>query len=111
MGQVVVKGNDLLGETVKIAARLEGIASPNAGICISEIVHQQVKSVLQVPFRDMGLMPVNTPARSVRAFAVDLETLATGVRPPPSTVRELNPGVFIAAAILVAFAGLAMLMG
>jgi len=89
MGQVVVKGNDLLGETVKIAARLEGIASPNAGICISEIVHQQVKSVLQVPFRDMGLMPVNTPARSVRAFAVDLETLATGSGRRPARCGNL----------------------
>ena len=104
----MIKGDDLLGDGVNVAARLEAIASSDCGICISESVHQQVKSKLSVPFRDMGMMPLKNIAEPVRAYSVDLAVLATGARPPPSTFREFNPGIAIAAAILIFFAGLAM---
>ncbi|MBT3396235.1 MAG: adenylate/guanylate cyclase domain-containing protein [Alphaproteobacteria bacterium] len=111
MGDVTVEGDDLRGDTVRVASRLETLASPDCGICLSENVHQQVKSNSRIPFRDMGVMPLSLKSGRVRAFSVDLAVLATGARPPPSVIREFNPGIFIAAAILMAFAGFAMLMG
>ena len=51
MVHVVVDGDDLHGDGVKVAARLESLASPECGICRSESVRQQVKSILQFPFR------------------------------------------------------------
>ena len=51
MVHVVVDGDDLHGDGVRVAARLESFASPECGICRSESIHQQVKSILQFPFR------------------------------------------------------------
>ena len=110
MSDVVIKGDDLLGDGVNVAARLEGIASPDCGICISESVHQHVKSSLQVPFRDMGVMSMTLKSGKVRAYSVDLAVLATGAPPPPRVIREINPGRPIAATILIAFVVIATAM-
>jgi hypothetical protein len=47
----------------------------------------------------------------VCAYYADLALLATGARPPPWIIREINPGIAIAAAILIGFFGLAMWIG
>ena len=111
MGDVVVDGEDLRGDSVKVAARLENLASPECGICLSESAHQQVKSSSQIPFRDMGVMPLSLTSGKVRAYSVDLAVLASGARPPPRIIREINPGIGIAAAILSAFFVIVMLTG
>src|SRR5262245_53495566 len=53
VGDVVVEDEDLLGDSVNVAARLEGIAEPG-GICISEIAYQQVRDKVDVSFQDGG---------------------------------------------------------
>ena len=53
LGDVVVEGDDLLGDGVNVAARLEGIAEPG-GICISEAAYQQVRDKLDLNFEDAG---------------------------------------------------------
>jgi adenylate cyclase len=53
LGDVMVEGEDLLGDGVNIAARLEGIADPG-GICISEAAYQQARDKLDVAFDDAG---------------------------------------------------------
>ena len=53
VGDVVVEGEDLLGDSVNVAARLEGIAEPG-GICISESAYQQVRDKVDVTFQDAG---------------------------------------------------------
>ena len=111
MVHVVVDGDDLHGDGVKVAVRLESLASPECGICRSESVHQQVKSILQIPFRDTGVMPLSLNSGKVRTYSVDLAVLANGARPPPKIIREINPGIAISAAILIAFICLAMWMG
>jgi adenylate cyclase len=65
LGDVIVEGDDLYGDGVNIAARLEGIAEP-CGICISDKVHREVRNHLNLRFADMGsrtLKNISDPVR------------------------------------------------
>src|SRR5215831_269505 len=53
LGDVLVEGDDILGDGVNIAARLEGTAEPG-GICISEDAYRQVRGKVDAEFIDMG---------------------------------------------------------
>ena len=53
LGEVLIDGDDILGDGVNIAARLEGIAEPG-GICVSDDVYRQVSGKLDVSFEDIG---------------------------------------------------------
>ena len=69
VGDVMVDGDNLLGDGVNIAARLEGIASPG-GICISGSTFEQVKSKLSIGFEDIGLQEVKNIPHPVPAFRI-----------------------------------------
>ena len=69
VGDIVVDGDDILGDGVNIAARLEGIAEPG-GICISGVVHDQVRDKVQAEFADLGEQSLKNIARPVRAYRV-----------------------------------------
>ena len=69
LGDVVVDGDDLLGDGVNVAARLEGIAEPG-GICISRSAMEQVQDRLDFGFEDMGEQSLKNIARPVRAYRV-----------------------------------------
>ena len=73
MGDVVVDGDNLLGDGVNVAARLEGIAPPG-GICISEIVHSVVKGKVNCGFFDKGNQNLKNIAEPVRAYFADIAT-------------------------------------
>lgn len=67
LGDVVVDGDDLYGDGVNIAARLEGKADPG-GICVADGVHEQVRDRLEVAFRDGGPISVRNIDRPVHAW-------------------------------------------
>ncbi|MEE8351427.1 MAG: adenylate/guanylate cyclase domain-containing protein [Rhodospirillales bacterium] len=67
LGDIVIDGDDILGDGVNIAARLEGLAKPG-GICISGNVHEQVSSKTNIGFEDAGEKKVKNIARSVRVW-------------------------------------------
>ena len=69
VGDVVVEGEDLLGDSVNVAARLEGIAEPG-GICISETAYQQVRDKVDVKFQDAGEHRLKNISRPVRVYRV-----------------------------------------
>lgn len=69
VGDVIVDRDDLLGDGVNVAARLESIAEPG-GICISGSTFEQVKNKLSVGFQDMGLQQVKNIPDPVSAFAI-----------------------------------------
>ncbi|MGH6893580.1 MAG: adenylate/guanylate cyclase domain-containing protein, partial [Dongiaceae bacterium] len=71
LGDVMVEGSDLYGDSVNIAARLETLAEPG-GICLSAMVHQNVKTKLDLAFEDFGEQPFKNIAEPVRAFRVRL---------------------------------------
>ena len=69
VGDVMVKGGDLFGDGVNIAARLQTLASAG-GTCISGVAHDQVRKILPFAFTDLGAQHVKNIEEPVRAFAV-----------------------------------------
>jgi len=67
VGDVMVEGNDLFGDGVNVAARLEGLAE-KGGICISGSTFEQVKNKLSVGFADIGPQSVKNIPEPVSAF-------------------------------------------
>lgn len=71
LGDVIVEGDDILGDGVNVAARLESIAQPG-GICISAAVRDQVGDRLEVGYEDLGDQHVKNINRPIRVFSVVL---------------------------------------
>ena len=69
VGDVMVKGGDLFGDGVNIAARLQTLASAG-GTCISGAAYDQVRKILPFAFTDLGAQQVKNIEEPVRAFAV-----------------------------------------
>jgi TolB-like protein/Tfp pilus assembly protein PilF len=69
LGDVMIEGDDLYGDGVNVAARLEGLAEPG-GICISQQALDQVETKLDLPFEDLGEQQVKNIARPVHAYQV-----------------------------------------
>ena len=69
LGDVIVGGDNLFGEGVNVAARLEGMAEPG-GICISGAVYDQIRSKVKLSFDDLGERSLKNIGYPVRVFAV-----------------------------------------
>jgi TolB-like protein/class 3 adenylate cyclase/Tfp pilus assembly protein PilF len=78
IGDVIVELQDIFGDGVNIAARLEGIAEPG-GICISSSAYEQVIGKVAIEFTDMGEQSLKNIARPVRAYAVVPEGSGAGM--------------------------------
>ena len=85
LGDVIVQGDDIYGDGVNVAARLEGLAEAG-GICVSESVYQQVRTRLKLAFEDLGPTQVKNIAEPVRPFRVILGGGADA--PAPSEARK-----------------------
>jgi adenylate cyclase len=75
LGDVIAEPEDIYGDGVNIAARLEALAEPN-GICISQTVFEQVRDKLHYPFEDLGERLVKNIARPLHAFALRPDVIA-----------------------------------
>jgi len=84
LGDVIVDGDDLYGDGVNIAARLESVAAPG-GISVSDVVREQVRDKLDLHIVDMGEQTLKNIARPVRVFglAIDPKTDVASSRPSP----------------------------
>jgi adenylate cyclase len=71
LGDVIVEGDDLYGDGVNIAARIEALADPG-GVFVSNTVHDQVRDRLPFVFEDLGEQQVKNIARPVRVYRVAL---------------------------------------
>ena len=69
VGDVMVKGDDLFGDGVNVAARLEGVADAG-GVCISGAVFEQIKHKLSLGFEDMGPQEVKNIVEPVSAYRI-----------------------------------------
>jgi len=67
LGDVVIDGEDIHGDGVNVAARLEGLAEPG-GICVSAAVHDQVRDRLELRFEDLGEKRVKNIDRPVHVW-------------------------------------------
>ncbi len=75
LGDVMVEGDDLYGDGVNVAARLEGLADAD-GICISQQALDQVETKLDLSYEDLGEQQVKNIARPVRAYRVHRDPAA-----------------------------------
>ena len=69
VGDVIVQGENLFGDGVNIAARLEALAEPG-GICISGMVRDQIGTKLPIAFTDLGEQQVKNIAQPIRVYRV-----------------------------------------
>jgi len=67
LGDIIIDGNDIYGDGVNIAARLEALAEPG-GICISSVVHESLGNRVDAQFSDDGEHQVKNIARPIRVF-------------------------------------------
>jgi TolB-like protein len=89
LGDILIEGNDILGDGVNVAARLEGIAEPG-GICVSSSAYEQVRGKVTVDFTDLGEQPLKNIARPIRAYAVGSSANAHRTGPLPSSAPRLS---------------------
>jgi adenylate cyclase len=75
LGDIIADGDDIFGDGVNVAARLEGLADPG-GVCISRVVRDQIRDKLSYPFEDMGEQSVRNIARPVRAYLLSAAAVA-----------------------------------
>src|SRR5438477_4100550 len=109
VGDIIIEANDIFGDGVNVAARLETLAQPG-GVCMSRAVRDQVRDKLPVPFDDLGEQVVKNIARPVRAFGLSPEAIAaapdlaaSAAAAPPGRGRVWLAAGF--AALLVAAGG------
>ena len=103
VGDVMVEGDDLFGDGVNVAARLEGVA-PAGGVCISGSVFDQVKNKLSMGFEDLGPQQVKNIAEPVPAFQIvpaRVSVAPAGRSSPPARKAGGNRVVVLAAILVV----------
>src|SRR6516225_10238305 len=69
LGDILIDGEDILGDGVNVAARLEGICEPG-GVCVSSSAYEQVRGRIEAEFVDLGEKALKNIARPVRASAL-----------------------------------------
>jgi len=82
LGDVIAEGDDIFGDGVNIAARLEALAEPG-GICVSRVVRDQVRDKLDLAFEDMGEQRVKNIARPVHVYRVLMDQPGSVKAPLP----------------------------
>ena len=82
LGDVIVDGDDVHGDGVNIATRMQEIAPPG-GISVSGVVYDSVKDKLDPGFEDLGPQQVKNIAEPIRVYRVVLDPEATGTREAP----------------------------
>jgi TolB-like protein len=89
LGDILIEGDDILGDGVNVAARLEGIAEPG-GICVSSSAYEQVRGKVPVEFIDIGEQKLKNISRPIRAYAVGVSANARQINPMSSSAPRLS---------------------
>ena len=104
LGDVMVQGQDLLGDGVNVAARLQTAAEPG-GICISGSVHDQIRNKLSLSFQSLGERNFKNIQQPVRTFSIT-DAEGHGALPSPKPRGAGNTWAkWIAAGLLLGVAG------
>ena len=113
VGDIIIEGNDIFGDGVNIAARLETLCEPG-GLCISRAVRDQVRDKLSVMFDDLGEQEVKNIVRPVRVFGLTPNGIAAVSDLPQSAAiggtRRSRIGMFTAFSIVLSIAGVTMVI-
>ncbi|MCP4329070.1 MAG: tetratricopeptide repeat protein [Alphaproteobacteria bacterium] len=98
LGDIVIDGDDILGDGVNVAARLEGLAEPG-GICISAAVFEQIKGKAEIDCEDQGEQRLKNIAEPVRVFRIILDSGPTAAKAAkanaPDTDSRSKPSIAV----------------
>jgi adenylate cyclase len=99
VGDIIIDDNDIFGDGVNIAARLEGIADPG-GICISDDAHRQIRGKTEIAYDDMGHQSLKNIAEPMRAWRARPAANATPAavtvdRPAPTLALPDKPSIVV----------------
>jgi adenylate cyclase len=86
VGDIIIDDDDIFGDGVNIASRLEGIAEPG-GICISDDAYRQIRGKVDIVFADLGLQKLKNIAEPIRAYAVGNHDKAGAI----AEIRDTSP--------------------
>jgi len=104
LGDVMVQDQDLLGDGVNVAARLQTAAEPG-GICISGSVHDQIRNKLSLSFHSLGDRTYKNIPQPVRTFSVSESEEGTALPSPKSARASSSALKWLAAAVVLLLAG------
>src|SRR6266478_6108608 len=93
LGDVIVEGEDIFGDGVNVAARLESIA-PVGGITVSQSVRDHVGKRLDLIFEDMGERRLKNIERPIRVYSISIDTLSQSPD-RASTPAEEKPSIAV----------------
>ena len=83
LGDIIIDDNDIFGDGVNIAARLEGIAEPG-GVCISDDVYRQIRGKVENAWDDLGAQALKNIVEPIRAWRVQLGSQGAAKAQPGS---------------------------
>ena len=91
VGDIIADENDIFGDGVNIAARLEGIAEPGS-VCISDDTQRQIRGKVDIAFEDMGPQNLRNITEAMRAWRMRINAIASAaasIKPPVETIQIL----------------------
>jgi adenylate cyclase len=94
LGDVIVEGDDLFGDGVNVAARLESVAKPG-GIAVSQSVREHIGNKLDLAFDDRGEERLKNIDRPIRIYDVVLEPPAARAGALDEDLRENKPTIAV----------------
>ena len=86
VGDIIIDDNDIFGDGVNIAARLEGIAEPG-GVCLSDDAYRQVRGKIDEAFDDIGPQLLKNIAEPMRAWRLQIEKNSPSTTPKKTAVE------------------------
>ena len=89
VGDIIIDGDDIFGDGVNIAARLEALCEPG-GLCISRAANEQIRDKLSLAFADLGEQTVKNIARAVGVFGLGATDIAALPEAEPAPVPAVQ---------------------
>ncbi len=97
VGDILIDGDDIFGDGVNVAARLEALCEPG-GVCISRAANEQVRDKLPLAFGDIGERAVKNIARSIGVFSLtanDIALLPEEAMPQVAAMGATTPAAIV----------------
>ena len=90
IGDIIIDDNDIFGDGVNIAARLEGIAEPG-GVCISDDAQRQIRGKVDITFEDMGPQNLKNIIEPMRAWRLRIDVKSSALPSPKLSIETAQP--------------------
>src|SRR3954470_20593940 len=88
VGDIIIDDDDIFGDGVNIAARLEGVAAPG-GVCISDDAHRQIRGKIDIAFENIGKQSLKNIAEPMEAWQIRPGAETAPAAGPPAKTRDL----------------------